>query len=89
MVLSYFFTSALGKGDVFFNPDAIMPGVGGRVTSRLGSVLDRSKFEQMKTEYYRLRGWDPDTGYLTAHRLRALGLDCILGDLTKQGLVAQ
>jgi aldehyde:ferredoxin oxidoreductase len=29
---------------------------------RDGSVLDREKFEKMLSEYYRLKGWDPETG---------------------------
>ncbi|MHB8770676.1 MAG: aldehyde ferredoxin oxidoreductase family protein [Syntrophales bacterium] len=40
-----------------------------------GERLDRRRFEQMLAEYYRLRGWDPDTGIPTAEQCRTLGLD--------------
>lgn len=39
-----------------------------------GAVLDRDKFEQMKDEYYELRGWDPKTGIPTKEKLSELGL---------------
>jgi aldehyde:ferredoxin oxidoreductase len=39
-----------------------------------GAVLDREKFEQMKDEYYDLRGWDKQTGIPTGEKLRDLGL---------------
>jgi len=40
-----------------------------------GERLDRKRYEQMLTEYYRLRGWDPDTGIPTSEKCRELGLD--------------
>jgi aldehyde:ferredoxin oxidoreductase len=40
-----------------------------------GERLDRKKYEQMLTEYYRLRGWDPDTGIPTGETCHELGLD--------------
>lgn len=39
-----------------------------------GAVLDRKKFEQMKDEYYDLRGWDKQTGIPTKEKLQDLGL---------------
>jgi aldehyde:ferredoxin oxidoreductase len=44
-------------------------------------------FEEMKSEYYVLRGWDAITGFPTRARLRQLSLGDILGELEKQGLV--
>ena len=41
-----------------FNPDLELPGAGDTIISRKGKTLDREAFEQMKDEYYRLRGWD-------------------------------
>jgi aldehyde:ferredoxin oxidoreductase len=84
-VMEYFFTHPLQKGDVFFNPDAIMPGPDNKLISRLGKVLDRDEFEKMKDNYYQLRGWDIDTGFPTGERLRALGLGDIIHDLEKYG----
>jgi aldehyde:ferredoxin oxidoreductase len=40
-----------------------------------GERLDKESFEQMLTEYYLLRGWDPQTGIPTPEKLRELGLD--------------
>jgi aldehyde:ferredoxin oxidoreductase len=39
-----------------------------------GAVLDRAKFEQMKDEYYTLRGWDLQTGVPTPQKLAELRL---------------
>ncbi len=56
------------------NPECLVPGKNGDVLSRKGEVVDRQKFEQMKDEYYRLRGWDVTTGIPTPEKLAALGL---------------
>ena len=39
-----------------------------------GERLDRQRYEQMLTEYYRLRGWDPQTGIPTQEKCLELGL---------------
>ena len=39
------------------------------------NLLDPVKFEEMKSQYYTLRGWDPQTGVPTQETLRDLGLD--------------
>jgi aldehyde:ferredoxin oxidoreductase len=80
-VLEYFFTHPLKQGDVFFDPDAIMPGPDGKIISRLGKALDRDGFERMKDDYYRRRGWDIETGLPTGTRLRELGLGDVANDL--------
>jgi aldehyde:ferredoxin oxidoreductase len=36
--------------------------------------LDREKFENLKTLYYELRGWDPETGIPRDTTLHELGL---------------
>ncbi len=86
-LLEYFFTQPLKPGDVFFNPDAIMPGPDGEIISRLGKTLDRAGFERMKDDYYLLRGWDTDTGFPTATRLQVLGLSDVSNDLKDRGLL--
>jgi len=40
-----------------------------------GDLLDPAKFEEMKSQYYNLRGWDPQTGVPTQETLSGLGLD--------------
>jgi aldehyde:ferredoxin oxidoreductase len=47
------------------------------VGPKQGSVLDREKFEAMLTQYYKDRGWDPDTTKPGESRLKELGLDVI------------
>jgi aldehyde:ferredoxin oxidoreductase len=46
-----------------------------------GAVLDREKFEQMKDEYYELRGWDKQTGIPTRQKLEDLGLKDIADEV--------
>lgn len=48
-------------------------------------VLDRDKFEQMKTEHYRLWGWD-DMGVPTEATLERLGLSDEAADLKAHGI---
>ncbi|MBI4303825.1 MAG: hypothetical protein HY665_05760 [Chloroflexi bacterium] len=70
-----------------YNPECIVPGKGGEVISRRNAVLDLEKFEQMKDEFYRLRGWDVATGLQTKTKLRELGLGDMVADLERRGLV--
>lgn len=44
-------------------------------------TVDRKKFENMKKQYYKLRGWDTDTAIPTPERLKELGLDNIAKDM--------
>ena len=46
-----------------------------------GEKLSPAKFEQMKTEYYAIRGWDPQTGVPTRETLEKLGLKDAVHDL--------
>ncbi len=62
------------------NPNALVPGKDGQVISKIGAVVDRDKFEQMKAEYYQLRGWDPVTGLQTREQLKRVGLDEVAGE---------
>jgi len=49
------------------------------------SVLETSKFEQMKDKYYALRGWDIATGIPTRETLEQTGLGDVAQDLEKLG----
>ena len=51
------------------------------MVKRKGATLDRNDFEQLKIEYYRLRGWDAETGLPTEDKLKALGLVDVAADL--------
>ena len=49
------------------------------------AVLETSKFEKMKDEYYALRGWDIATGIPTRETLEQTGLKDVAHDLEKLG----
>ncbi len=72
----------------FGNPECQAPGKDGELISRQGAVIDREKFEQMKTEYYQLRGWDPATGLQKKKNLEELELADIADEMEKRGLLA-
>jgi len=68
------------------NPQMIVPGPGDETQSIKGNVLDREKFEQMRAEYYQIRGWDPDTGLQKTETLEKLKMGDIASELKKEGL---
>ena len=43
--------------------------------------MDREKCEQIKDEYYQLRGWDIPTGLLKKDTLKKLSLDDVIEPL--------
>jgi aldehyde:ferredoxin oxidoreductase len=49
-----------------------------------GAVLDREKFEQMKNEYYELRGWDKETGIPSREKLVELGLEDVADEVLEK-----
>jgi len=81
-----FFTIPLKAA--LFNPECQVPGRDGEVASRKGEVVDREQFEQMKTEYYQLRGWDSDTGLQSKPSLEEVGLADMVDEMGKRGLLA-
>jgi aldehyde:ferredoxin oxidoreductase len=86
-IMDYFFTEPLKKGELFCNMECVMPGKDGEIISKEGAVVDREKFEGMKDDYYRLRGWDIATGFPTRAKLNGLGMADVAADLEKRGLV--
>jgi aldehyde:ferredoxin oxidoreductase len=48
-------------------------------------TLDRDKFDEFKTRFYELQGWDPATGYPTRSALASLGLDYVADELERHG----
>ncbi len=81
----YCFTTPL-KFDVL-NPQMLVPGPDGQPTSRKGMTVDRGEFEGLKSEYYRLRGWDSATGRQTHGKLADLGLADVADELAARGLL--
>lgn len=70
------------------NPHLLVPGPTGEPVSVKGTVLDRRKFEQMREEFYELRGWDPETGLQKSGTLERMGLPDVGRDLRRRGLLA-
>jgi aldehyde:ferredoxin oxidoreductase len=80
-------TEPLKRG--VMDPDCLVPGPNGEPVSRVGSVVDRDQFEQMKDEYYEIRGWDVATGLQTRRALDGLGLKDVADDLERRGLLGR
>jgi aldehyde:ferredoxin oxidoreductase len=55
----------------------MVPGPGDSAVDMTGNKLDKGKYTAMLKEYYRLRGWDEETGLPLPGTLAELGLaDC-------------
>jgi len=72
--------------DVFgmHNPELFLPGSGDEIISRKGKALEKDKFEQMRDEYYELRGWDIPTGFLKKKTLKELDLSEVIEPLREK-----
>jgi aldehyde:ferredoxin oxidoreductase len=77
----------LKKNEIFFDSEALLPGRNGEIISKIGAVLKREDFEQMKSQYYELRGWDIASGLPTKERLARLQLADVADDLAGRGLL--
>ena len=73
--------------DVFFNPDCLVPGKDGEIVSRKDARIDRADFEDLKGEYYELRGWEVESGLPTETRLRDLDLTDVAAYLNGRDLL--
>jgi aldehyde:ferredoxin oxidoreductase len=73
--------------EAFLNPDLLVPDPDMQPVTRKGCVVDRQQFELMKDEYYRLRGWDVDSGLQKESTLCELGLADVALELRKANLV--
>ncbi len=51
----------------------------------MGRHFDKEKFEEFKTRFYKLQGWDTATGYPTGATLESIDLGYVADDLKKQG----
>jgi aldehyde:ferredoxin oxidoreductase len=70
------------------NPQLIVPGPTEEPVSIRGNVLDRKKFDEMREEFYNLRGWDPKTGLQTKETLARIDMADVAEELEAAGLVA-
>ena len=70
------------------NPRMIVPGPTEEPVSFKGNIVDREKYEQMREEFYELRGWDSETGLQKTEKLDSLGMSDVAEELKKKGLTA-
>ncbi len=50
-----------------------------------GRTVDRVKFEEFKTAFYALQGWDTASGYPTRAALESLGMKSVADELEAKG----
>jgi len=51
--------------------------------------MDRTQFEEFKTRYYELEGWDPATGWPTRSTLESFGLGYVADELEREGRLGE
>lgn len=71
------------------NPELIVPGPTEEPVSVKGNTLNRGDFEQMRSQYYEMRGWDPDTGLQKKEVFERLEMPDVYKELESQNLVKQ
>ena len=73
-------------------PNAYMPGKENGKWDYYGysrRTLDRDKFDEFKTRFYRLQGWDESSGYPKRSTLESLGLSYVADELEKNGKIGK
>lgn len=69
-----------------FGHPEYMPGLENgkwRFVKTLGRHFDKDKFEEFKSRFYTLQGWETSTGYPTAGTLKPLGLSHVAAELAQ------
>jgi aldehyde:ferredoxin oxidoreductase len=84
----YEFSSPASQMEALGNPEALIPGKDGQTMSRQGLVVDRKQFEEMKDEFYTLRGWDIKTGLQKKTTLEELDLADVAETMEAGGFLA-
>lgn len=56
-----------------------------RNADHVGRKIDRVRFEEWKTRYFELEGWDPGTGWPTRRTLEELGLGAVADEMERSG----
>jgi aldehyde:ferredoxin oxidoreductase len=84
----YEFSSPASQVEALGNPEALIPGKDGQTISRQGLVVDRKQFEEMKDEFYALRGWDIKTGLQKKTTLEELDLADVARTMDAGGFLA-
>ncbi len=83
-LLDHLFTEPIQY--VRFDRECIVPGPDGKSGSRQGKMINREAFENLKSDYYRLRGWDITSGMQTKTKLQELGLKDIAEEMGRLDL---
>ena len=78
----YNFTEPVDMSSI--NPRMIVPGPTEEPVSFRGNILDRKKYEEMRDEYYELRGWDTKTGLQKEAQLKKLNMEDVAQDLKQK-----
>ncbi len=76
----------------YFTPNKYMPGLkNGRWTfvDTSGRHLEKDKFEDFKTRFYKLQGWETSTGYPLESTLKSQGLDFVADELRENGTLGK
>ena len=84
-ILDYFHRKPLEY--LRYNRECRVIGRDSVLTSRKGEVVKLEEFEKMKSEYYRLRGWDVTSGLQNREKLEELQLSDVADDLENDGLI--
>lgn len=85
IILDHFFKEPLES--LYFTPECIAPGEEYRQVSKKGEILKRIDFENLKDDYYAMRGWDVKSGLQTKAKLEELGLKDIATTMDKEKLL--
>jgi aldehyde:ferredoxin oxidoreductase len=86
-LLDYYHEVGLPQGEVFYDSDGLVPDKIGKPVSKIGAVVDRHEFENMKSEYYGVRGWDVESGLPKKQKMEELQLQDVAADLAGWGLL--
>lgn len=82
-IMDFYFKDPLES--MFKNPECIAPGKDKAIISKKGTIFNRNAFEKLISEYYRLRGWNIETGLQTSTKLRELDMADIGLELDRLG----
>ena len=52
-------------------------------------LVDKSKFEEFKSRFYRFQGWDTESGYPTRKALESMELGYVADELGKNGKLGE
>ena len=86
-LMAYYHRQPLRREELFCDPECLVPGKNGQIADVTGAVVDKDNFEKMKSEFYRLRGWDIESGLPKKALLEELDLKDVAEGLAPYGLV--